>query len=77
MGFAARGPESPAAPSRPFEQLVGDLVGASSRRLDVEHRLVDQTLDEERAVKVPRVASALLAACFARPRERAFRASRR
>lgn len=38
-----------------FEKLVGDLAGAYSRRLNVQHRLVYQVLDEERIVKVLRM----------------------
>jgi toxin YoeB len=39
----------------PFEKLVGDLSGAHSRRVNIQHRLVYQILYEERAVKVLRV----------------------
>ena len=39
----------------PFEKLVGDLAGAYSRRINIQHRLVYQILDEERVVKVLRV----------------------
>ncbi|MDA3935713.1 MAG: Txe/YoeB family addiction module toxin [Actinomycetota bacterium] len=38
-----------------FEKLVGDLAGAYSRRINIQHRLVYQVLDEERAVKVLRM----------------------
>ncbi len=38
-----------------FEKLVGDLEGASSRRVNVQHRLVYQVLAEERTVKVIRL----------------------
>lgn len=38
-----------------FEKLVGDLSGAYSRRIDIQHRLVYQILDEERVVKVLRM----------------------
>ena len=38
-----------------FEKLVGDLRGAFSRRIDVQHRLVYQVLDEERTVRVIRM----------------------
>ena len=38
-----------------FETLVGDLAGACSRRINVQHRLVYQVLDEQRAVKVIRM----------------------
>lgn len=39
----------------PFEKLVGDLRGATSRRINVQHRLVYQVLEEERTVKVIRM----------------------
>ena len=42
------------APPR-FEKLVGDLDGSYSRRINVQHRLVYQILDEERTVKVLRL----------------------
>jgi toxin YoeB len=39
----------------PFEKLVGDLSGAYSRRINIQHRLVYQILDDERVVKVLRM----------------------
>jgi toxin YoeB len=39
----------------PFEKLVGDLAGAYSRRITIQHRLVYQVLDDERVVKVLRL----------------------
>ncbi len=39
----------------PFEKLVGDLAGAFSRRINIQHRLVDQVLRRERVVKVLRM----------------------
>ncbi len=42
--------------SSPFEALVGDLRGAYSRRINIQHRLVYQVLAEERVVKVIRLA---------------------
>ena len=39
----------------PFEKLVGDLTGAYSRRINIQHRLVYQILDAERTVKVLRM----------------------
>lgn len=39
----------------PFEKLVGDLAGAYSRRINIQHRLVYQVVPEERAVKVLRM----------------------
>ena len=38
----------------PFEQLVGDLAGASSRRINIQHRLVYQVLNEIKTVKIIR-----------------------
>ncbi len=39
----------------PFEALVGDLKGAYSRRINIQHRLVYQVLKPERVVKVLRL----------------------
>jgi Txe/YoeB family toxin of toxin-antitoxin system len=39
----------------PFEKLVGDLAGAYSRRINVQHRLVYQVLPRSRTVKVIRL----------------------
>jgi len=38
-----------------FERLVGDLVGAYSRRINIQHRLVYQVLEESQTVKVLRM----------------------
>ena len=38
-----------------FEKLVGDLEGAYSRRINIQHRLVYQVLTNERTVKVLRM----------------------
>lgn len=38
-----------------FEKLVGDLTGAYSRRLNIQHRLVYQVLEEARTVKILRM----------------------
>ena len=38
-----------------FERLVGDLRGAYSRRINIQHRLVYQVLKDEHAVKVLRM----------------------
>ena len=38
----------------PCEQLVGDLAGAMSRRINIQHRLVYQVLDDIKTVKVIR-----------------------
>jgi Txe/YoeB family toxin of toxin-antitoxin system len=47
--------EDPFRRPPPFEKLVGDLAGAFSRRINVQHRLVYQILEEERVVKVLRM----------------------
>ena len=39
----------------PFEKLMGDLAGAFSRRINIQHRLVYQVLEKERTVKVLRL----------------------
>ena len=39
----------------PFEKLVGDLSGAYSRRITIQHRLVYQVLEEIRTAKVIRM----------------------
>ncbi|HME45233.1 MAG TPA: Txe/YoeB family addiction module toxin [Syntrophorhabdales bacterium] len=39
----------------PFEKLVGDLSGAYSRRINIQHRLVYQVLDDLETVKVIRM----------------------
>ena len=38
-----------------YEALVGDLAGAYSRRINIQHRLVYQVLKKEKAVKVLRM----------------------
>ena len=47
--------EDPFRRPSPFEKLVGDLAGATSRRINIQHRLVYQVLEEERIVKVLRL----------------------
>lgn len=47
--------EDPYQTPPPFEKLVGDLSGAYSRRINIQHRLVYQVLPEERVVKVIRM----------------------
>jgi Txe/YoeB family toxin of toxin-antitoxin system len=39
----------------PYEKLAGDLEGAYSRRINIQHRLVYQILKEEKIVKVLRM----------------------
>lgn len=47
--------ENPFADPPPFEALIGDLKGAYSRRLNIQHRLVYQVYEEQRVVKVLRL----------------------
>ncbi len=39
----------------PFEKLVGDLNGAYSRRINIQHRLVYQVLKKQKTVKILRM----------------------
>lgn len=39
----------------PFEKLVGDLEGAYSRRINIQHRLVYEVFKKERSVRVLRM----------------------
>lgn len=39
----------------PYEKLLGDLTGAYSRRINIQHRLVYQVYEEEKIVKVIRI----------------------
>ena len=36
----------------PFEKLVGDLSGSYSRRINIQHRMVYQVLNDEKTIKV-------------------------
>jgi Txe/YoeB family toxin of toxin-antitoxin system len=47
--------EDPFRSPPPFEKLVGDLDGAYSRRINIQHRIVYQVLKRERVVKVLRL----------------------
>jgi len=49
--------EDPFRSPPPFEKLVGDLAGAFSRRINIQHRLVYQVLPEIRTVKVLRMST--------------------
>ena len=44
--------ENPFQNPPPYEKLVGDLNGAYSRRINVQHRLVYQVYEEEQTVKI-------------------------
>ena len=39
----------------PYEKLIGDLAGAYSRRINIQHRMVYQVLESEKIVKVLRL----------------------
>ncbi len=39
----------------PYEKLVGDLEGAYSRRINIQHRLVYQVIEDDNAIKVLRL----------------------
>jgi toxin YoeB len=39
----------------PYEKLVGDLVGAYSRRINIQHRLVYEVFQSEKTVRVLRM----------------------
>jgi Txe/YoeB family toxin of toxin-antitoxin system len=47
--------ENPFQTPPPFEKLIGDLSGAYSRRITIQHRLVYQVLQEMKTVKVIRM----------------------
>ena len=47
--------ENPYQTPSPFEKLLGDLSGAFSRRINIQHRIVYQLLDDEKIVKVIRM----------------------
>jgi len=47
--------EDPYISPPPFEKLLGDLSGAYSRRINIQHRLVYQVLDDIKTIKVIRM----------------------
>ena len=47
--------ENPYRIPPPYEKLVGDLSGAYSRRINIQHRLVYQVLDNIKMVKIIRM----------------------
>lgn len=47
--------ENPFQTPTPFEKLVGDLAGAYSRRINIQHSLVYQVYESEKVVKVLRL----------------------
>ena len=36
----------------PYEKLIGDLSGAYSRRINIQHRLVYQVIESEKTIKI-------------------------
>ncbi len=47
--------ENPYQNPPPYEKLIGDLAGAYSRRINIQHRVVYQVYEDEHAVKVIRL----------------------
>ena len=47
--------ENPFQNPPPYEKLVGDLAGAYSRRINIQHRLVYQVYEAEQTIKVLRM----------------------
>ena len=47
--------ENPYLSPPAYEKLVGDLEGAFSRRINIQHRVVYQIIDAERTVKILRM----------------------
>ena len=47
--------ENPYQVPPPYEKLVGNLYGACSRRINIQHRLVYQVMDDIKTVKVIRM----------------------
>ena len=46
--------ENPLKSPPPFEKLKGDLQGAFSRRINIQHRLVYEIIESEKTVKIIR-----------------------
>jgi Txe/YoeB family toxin of toxin-antitoxin system len=44
--------ENPWANPPPYEKLIGDLTGAYSRRINIQHRLVYEVIEVEKTVKI-------------------------
>jgi Txe/YoeB family toxin of toxin-antitoxin system len=47
--------ENPFQNPPPYEKLVGDLSGAFSRRINIQHRLVYEVLQDQKTIKVLRM----------------------
>lgn len=39
----------------PYEKLIGDLAGVYSRRLNIQHRIIYQVIDDEKIIKIIRM----------------------
>ena len=52
--------ENPYQNPPPDEKLIGDLAGAYSRRINIQHRLVYQVYEQQQVVKVIRLRTAVL-----------------
>jgi toxin YoeB len=39
----------------PFEKLIGDLTGAFSRRINIQHRIVYQVIEDQKIIKILRM----------------------
>jgi toxin YoeB len=46
---------NPFQTSPPYEKLIGDLSGAYSRRINIQHRIVYQVMEKEKIVKIIRM----------------------
>ena len=47
--------ENPFQSPPPYEKLLGDLAGAYSRRINIQHRLVYQVFEKQKIVRVLRM----------------------
>lgn len=45
----------PLADYPPYEKLIGDLTGAFSRRINIQHRIVYEVLEDKKIVKILRM----------------------
>jgi len=44
--------ENPYQSPPPYERLIGDLAGAISRRINIQHRLIYQVIEEQKVIKI-------------------------
>ena len=47
--------ENPYQTPPPYEKLIGDLSGAYSRRINIQHRLVYEVIEDQKTIKVLRM----------------------